>query len=201
MIKQRNICWLAAFCLISNNMPAHAADENLQDMHAMTKALVETQSKVKAKVASKANPEDELELQYSQLQSLCAAKVNQLDQDFKRYTSAEARTNVIGSLITLVGSVTAYAPGKVVLMGLGISSSGTGTVASGITQFFSTRSTLDSTALASLQAQLNQVFDRYDSVVPTDDPHGVRRSSILARGTNVCLGLAPAVAPPDPKTN
>lgn len=167
----------------------------------LSQDLATAQATVLQRIQAAGDPEAALADQYAKLQALCTAKFDALDSDRKRYASAEARTNVIGSLLALVGSVTAYAPGKTVLMGLGISSSSSGTVSSGITQFFSKRSATDATSLAILQGQLAQVLDRYEAVDPGTDPSGRRRSGILSRGTNICLGLTPAVDPPDKPTD
>lgn len=172
--------------------------DRLPSLNTLRDELVSAQALVLQRIQARDDVEVELTAQYEKLQALCTAKFQALDSDRKRYASAEARTNVIGGLLALVGSVTAYAPGKTVLMGLGISAGSAGTVSSGITQFFSKRSATDATSLAILQGQLAQVFDRYEAVDPGGDNSGRRRSGILSRGTNICLGLTPVVDAPDP---
>jgi hypothetical protein len=198
----RKLPIILMICALPQSNTARSAEIDtamkVADVPALTKNLADSQAEVLKTIQTSSNPEDALAKQYSDLQSLCTAKFDQLVKDQKRYATAEARTNVIGSLLALLGSVTAYAPGKTVLMGLGISSSGSGTVSSGVTQFFSKRSTTDAASLAILQGQLAGIFDRYELVDPGSDPKGTRRSAILSRGTNICLGLTPATESADP---
>lgn len=161
------------------------------DMPTLSAELSAAQARVVQRIQQKEDPEVALAAQYEKLQILCNAKFQALDSDYRRYSAAETRTNVLGAFVSLIGSVTAFAPGKTILMGLGISSSGSGSVTSGITSFFSKRSTEDAASLAILKAQLAQVFDRYDAVDAGSDSKGLRRSGILSRGTSICLGLTP----------
>lgn len=132
---------------------------------------------------------------YSELQQLCKERFDALDRDQERYATAEARTNVVGSLLALIGSVTSYAAGKTVLVGLGISSSSSGNVSAGITQFFSKKSAADRATLVVLKSQLEISLDHYDTLDSTNDRTGVRRSRVLSRAKGICLGLTPSDDP------
>lgn len=144
---------------------------------------------VKSKTAGSAGVEDLLAQNYEDLQLLCKKQFDELEQDSERYRKAEARTNLVGNLLALLGSVATYAPGKTLLMGLGISSGSSGSVSSGITQFFSNKSTTDEAKLSILRNQLVLMFDRYDGVEPDRDPTGARRRAIMARAKGICMGL------------
>jgi hypothetical protein len=192
------ICGIATATCVGAAETVAVSSAPKPDLQALSKELSTAQSLVVQQIHSNEDPEEALAAQYTKLQTLCDAKFQALDADQKRYAAAEKRTNVIGGLISLLGSVTGYAPGKTVLMGLGISSSGSGSISSGITQFFSQRSTTDATNLAILQGQLAQIFDRYEAVDPGTDDSGRRRGGILSRGTNICMGLTPVVDAPTP---
>ena len=130
---------------------------------------------------------------YGDLQELCKVQFDTLENDYERYKSAEARTNVLGNLVALLGSVATYAPGKTLLMGLGISSGSSGTVSLSITQFFSTKSGTDQTTLAILRNQLSLALDRCEAIEPANDKFGTRRKTILGRAKGICLGLTPQI--------
>lgn len=170
--------------------PAAAAVPN-PSLYQLTQRLLKSESAVSTAVmkSRSAGVEDLLAENYDALQQLCKKQFDDLERDIERYKTAEARTNLLGSLLALLGSVATYAPGKTVLMGLGLSSSSSGTVSSGITQFFSERSATDETRLSILRNQLVLMFDRYDSVEPDRDPTGARRRAIMARAKGICLGL------------
>jgi len=165
----------------------------------LSQNLLRSEATLKRAFSAKTNVENSLAEVYESVQLLCKAKFDELEQDQERYAAAEARTNVLGSLLALLGSVTAYAPGKTVLMGIGLSSSSSGgSVSSGITQFFSNKSAADKTTLSILRNQLALTFDRYDALDPISDPQGTRRATVLARAKGICLGLAPST--PDSAT-
>jgi hypothetical protein len=161
---------------------------------ALSRTLLKSEAALTSALAVNRGVEASLADVYENVQLLCKAKFDDLEEDHERYAKAEARTNVLGSLVALIGSVTGYAPGKTVLMGIGISSSNSGTVSSGITQFFSNKAAADKTTLVIVRSQLESALDRYDLINAPTDPQGVRRRSILARAKGICMGLSP-VAP------
>lgn len=169
--------------------PATPAVPN-PSLYQLTQRLLKSESAVSTAVMKKSTGvEDLLAENYDALQQLCKKQFDDLEHDIERYKTAEARTNLFGSLLALLGSVATYAPGKTVLMGLGLSSSSSGSVSSGITQFFSDKSATDETRLAILRNQLVLMFDRYDGVEPERDPSGARRRAIMARAKGICMGL------------
>jgi hypothetical protein len=161
---------------------------------ALSQKLLKSESELKNALAANRGVETSLAEVYENVQLLCKAKFDDLEDDLERYAASEARTNVLGSLVALIGSVTAYAPGKTVLMGIGISSSNSGTVSSGITQFFSNKAAADKTTLAILRNQLALALDRYDAIEAASDPQGVRRRTVLARAKGICMGLSSTTA-------
>lgn len=176
--------------------PEGQAALQARDRQAVSQANAE--KRLQTARAGGADLEEALADNYKEVQLLCDKQFDILRADAARYAKAEARTNVIGSVVALIGSVTAYAPGKTVLMGLGISSAGDGKVASGLTQFFSTKASADRNTLESLQTQYTLVIDRYESVTPEQDNKGGRRAGLLARARGICMGLhvgVPATAP------
>lgn len=170
--------------------PATPAVPN-PSLYQLTQRLLKSESAVSTAVmkSKSTGVEDLLAENYDALQQLCKKQFDDLEHDIERYKTAEARTNLFGSLLALLGSVATYAPGKTVLMGLGLSSSSSGSVSSGITQFFSDKSATDETRLAILRNQLVLMFDRYDGVEPERDPTGARRRAIMARAKGICMGL------------
>lgn len=183
----------AAGAAVSTGVPAPAGAIPNPTLYQLTQRLMRSEaavsSAVKSKGAGSAAVEDLLAQNYEDLQLLCKKQFDELEQDSERYRKAEARTNLAGNLLALLGSVATYAPGKTLLMGLGISSGSSGSVSAGITQFFSNRSATDETKLSILRNQLVLMFDRYDGVEPDRDPTGARRRAIMARAKGICMGL------------
>lgn len=168
-------------------------------VYQLSQKLLNSESTLKAAIDKSADPEASLAQAYGDLQELCKVQFDTLENDYERYKSAEARTNFLGNVLALLGSVATYAPGKTVLMGLGISSGSSGTVSSSVTQFFSTKSAADQTTLAILRNQLSLALDRYEAIEPANDKKGTRRKTVLGRAKGICLGLTPLAAstPPD----
>jgi hypothetical protein len=184
---------IAALCFVGCASAQQAPEPSpTLRIRELSERLLQSESSLKTAIVGRTNVEERLAATYESLQLLCKAKFDALDQDQERYSAAEARTQVLGGLITLLGSVTSYAPGKTVLTGIGLTSSNSGTVSSGITQFFSRRSTTSKEVLTVLKNQLELTLDRYDSVDPAADVSGTRRMTILARAKGICLGLSPS---------
>jgi len=183
----------AATVTIATGIQSTAGAIPNPSLYQLTQRLMRSEAAVntavKSKTVNSASVEDLLSENYDALQQVCKKQFDELERDIERYKTAEARTNLIGNLLALLGSVATYAPGKTVLMGLGISSGSSGSVSSGITQFFSTKSATDETKLSILRNQLVLMFDRYDGVEPDKDPTGSRRRAIMARAKGICMGL------------
>lgn len=158
--------------------------------------LLASERVLKKTIEDKTNPEAALAETYDDLQKLCAQSFEDLTRDHERYAAAEARTNIIGNFITLLSVVTAYAPGKTILAGIGMASGSPGSVASSTTQFFSNKASADKSTLERLRTELDRALDRYDVIVPATDLLGTRRFNILSRAKGICLGLTPEEVPP-----
>lgn len=162
----------------------------------LSKNLLTSERTLKTAIDNKNDPEVALAETYDSLQLLCKKQFSDIEADQERYATAEARTNVIGNIVTLLSVVSTYAAGKTVLAGLGMSSGSPGSVSSSVTQFFSTKSSSDKATIAVLRNQLSLALDRYEAVDPATDVKGTRRLVILSRAKGICMGLSPLVAAP-----
>ncbi len=117
--------------------------------------------------------EREVNLYADGVENHCAFVEQSLTSQINGFTHKEATWNAVGELVTVIGGVTVYAPGKAILIALGISSSGGGnSIIGGL-------ATSDENMIKVAQAQINSVqtnyqasFAKYNDIKPETDKNG-----------------------------
>jgi len=128
---------------------------------------------------------------YAAVESYCALKKAKYISEQDANTKKESHITAWGQLITLIGGVTVYVPGKAILMGLGIGSSGggSGSVLGGMVNSINGSDDLTKNAEASLVSGYETAIKAFDAIQAGSDADGMGRFKLLLQAKAACDGL------------
>ncbi|WP_156397956.1 MULTISPECIES: hypothetical protein [unclassified Duganella] len=134
---------------------------------------------------------------YMEVQQGCALRLAELQTKRIDGTERQANLNAWGALVTLIGGVTAYAPAKAVLMGVGISSGNNSTsVLGGVANSISSEVTLTQSQIEELRRGYLDAIGKYERIRPENDGKGTDRGNALISASAACVGLSRAAPTP-----
>ena len=159
-------------------------------------------AEITAAADASADVEEQLQSAYSSIERSCATNLAVLSARQASDQEKSAHVNAWGALVALIGGVTVYAPAKVLLMGIGISSSGgSNSVLGGLASSVSADATASKAAIDALKLAYAAAVNAYDAIPVVQDSLGIARYKALTRIQASCDGLlatAAAPAPADP---
>jgi len=159
---------------------------------AVTKRGDDTSKLVGAAASSKTNSaelETSLQDYYREVAEYCGSQMNKYQALLHKYQLKQAGINAGGGFVTLLGGVATHPAVKAVLMGLGISSTGSSTVTTGVSNLYGAQVTADEKAIAAMRTQYQTHVKEYEAKDATSDPTGRVRFNALLGAYAACAGL------------
>ena len=140
--------------------------------------------------AEKTTMEEKIMIYYSNVQGGCDNQLTTLETKRDAFTKRKTGITAWGSLVTLIGGVTVYAPAKAVLMGVGITAGNDSSVLGGLAGSASSGIALTQSDIDNLKKSYSAAASKLDGKNPTNDPTGADRIRILIALKAACAGLA-----------
>lgn len=134
--------------------------------------------------------ETALLLFYAEVQGGCSTQLSQLETRRDGFSKAKSNLTAWGSLVTLIGGVTVYAPAKAVLMGVGISAGNDSSVLGGLAGSADASKSLTQTDIDNLKKNYIAAVTNFNSKTSAADPTGWERNKALIELKAACVGLA-----------
>lgn len=145
---------------------------------------------VSATTDDKAAMEGALLAFYSEVQNGCSDQLSQLELRRDSFAKTKSQLTAWGSLVTLVGGVTVYAPAKAILMGVGISAGNDNSVLGGLAGSADASKTLTQTDIENLKKSYLGAVSNFNAKNSTNDSTGYERHKALIELKAACVGLA-----------
>lgn len=127
---------------------------------------------------------------YGNVQAECALQLNRLETSRDGFAKTKASLTAWGSLVTLIGGVTAYAPAKAILMGVGISSGHDSSVLGGLVGSADDSRVLSQTTIDNLRKGYVAAVTKFNTESSTSDPTGYKRKILIIELRSACVGLS-----------